>query len=656
MQNQITEACACAGSLVLISLLTWGCSAASRPATPASALPTRYRIVVPDKADEATKAVVKDFAAILAQITGEKFPIVLDDTPPASVEIIVGHDNRRLTSLGLGGMTAGFVAGEYEIRTVGRRLIIAGAPPRGTINGLYGFLQDHLGCRWFTPGVSRIPRREALVLGDIRDRQKPAFRYRATICPGHWDPGWTVRNRLNACKAFSGAHVLTSDPRAATIGNYFNAHGFSYVPASLFDAHPEYFGMIDGKRVCAAESSKRTFCVTNDGLAAYMAGFLKDALRGRRPEHRLVGLGHADFSKPCQCPPCTAAAKEKDGVSGMYMQFYNKVAREVAKEFPDAIISVLAYGPTFNPPSFKMHPNIRATVAPIGMCHVHGYDEDRCNTDQWLIHKLEQWQRNCTQVQVWYYQHMVDSLLPSMNMRATQRDLRTFRRMGIQDTFIETASHPSCRDNPVPDGDGMLIEGYGNAKREGYFTVPFGLEHVKIYVGCRLMWNPDFNVQAGIREFCETYYGPAAAELIEYITMVESRDSYAKTVGHKKWQALPGIHQSGSFAPLLKWTSMQQMDRLFDLAEGKVADDKTLLRRVRMARLGLQQSILCFAPADNPLRKKAFDAFFSLTEELGVKVLYRTAATGKRMTLSQFKQVMSHPEKLPPPGELAPED
>ena len=121
---------------------------------------TAYRIVVPAGADVSTKAVAEDFAGILNEITGATFPVVTDETEAESSEIIVGRDNARRKTLDLADMPEDFAQGEYEIRTAGDHLVIEGGPPRGTINGMYGFLQDHLGCRWFTPGVQPDPETE----------------------------------------------------------------------------------------------------------------------------------------------------------------------------------------------------------------------------------------------------------------------------------------------------------------------------------------------------------------------------------------------------------------------------------------------------------------------------------------------------------------
>ena len=113
----------------------------------------------------------------LAQITGTKLPIVSDQQPQASKEIILG-DNAHLKTLHSPIDFAALGPEGYVIRTVGDNLVIAGGQLRGNMYGVYGFLEDHLGCRWFTPDVSRIPKMQRLAIGAIDDRQVPALEYR----------------------------------------------------------------------------------------------------------------------------------------------------------------------------------------------------------------------------------------------------------------------------------------------------------------------------------------------------------------------------------------------------------------------------------------------------------------------------------------------
>jgi len=96
------------------------------------------------------------------------------------------------------------------------------------------------------------------------------------------------------------------------------------------------------------------------------------------------------------------------------------------------------------------------------------------------------------------------------------------------------------------------------------------------------------------------------------------------------------------------------MNALFETALLKVANaprNATYLRRVEMARASADLAALCFTGADSPLREPAFKRFFALMEELGLKRITRTPVSFDRTTLAEFKQLMSHPEKLAIPGE-----
>lgn len=613
---------------------------------------TDYRIVVSESADVSTRAVAEDFADLLRQITGATFPMVTDATPAGEAEIVIGDDNRRLAALGLANFTNGFADGEYEIRSAGKHLIIAGAGDRGTINGIYGFLQDHLDCRFFTPGVTRIPTRDRLEVTLDADRRRPAFRWRSMDPPMHWDAAWTARNRLNECKTDGGPaslELLMGDPRVRSLANYFSPHQFSYIPRELFDEHPEYFAEIDGRRVCHDDPNQRAYCVTNEGFAAFMAQMVraKLELEGQRGPHR-VAITHADNGNYCQCAACKADY-ERHGVSGTYMTLANRVALRLAGDFPEAVIHTLAYGTTYQPTTVELHPSVRVVWCPIGECYAHGFDECAANTDPDTVGKLQQWLDNTRQLGVWYYQYQADVLMPHPKLHAMKRNFALFQRMGADGVFVEdnrgsTVRRPREGFDVEPDGD-KPIPAYGDAARNGCFTTPFGLNHIKSYIAARLLWDTDYDVEQGIREFCETYYGPSGDEVAEYVLLVESLDSYERTMGSRSKGHYPGVHLSNSQSPLLKWLVIERMDALFDAAEQKVADDDVLLRRVRLARMGLQLAILCHEEAiaqRHRLRDKAFTTFFSLGEQMNFQRLDRTGLTPQRMSFAQFKEAAAN--------------
>ena len=62
---------------------------------------------------------------------------------------------------------------------------------------MYSFLEDELGCRWFTPEVRRIPRRGRVEICVLDRTFVPKLEYRATDYPNSRDADWAVRNKLN---------------------------------------------------------------------------------------------------------------------------------------------------------------------------------------------------------------------------------------------------------------------------------------------------------------------------------------------------------------------------------------------------------------------------------------------------------------------------
>ena len=631
--------------------LILGCGARAADLILADAGRTEYRIVVPAQTDPGTRAVAADFAAILREMTGAEFVVDTDAAPPGAAEIVVGADNARLADLGLAALTAGFVEGEYEIRRVGRHLVIAGAPRRGTINGLYGFLQDHLGCRWFTPACQYVPERDTVTLGEVQDRQRPAFRWRSADSNMQWDANWVIRNRLNESKAgvAGGAPAVQQvhgDPRSIGMTNCWRPHALQDIPPSLFEEHPEFYSEFDGKRVCDPVAHRRAYCVSNPRFAEWVAEWTNAKMRAN-PQVDFVSITHADSPNFCRCRTCQQSYTEV-GITGTYTRFVNRVAAVVAAEFPNARLITFAYGITFPPSTVKAHPNVRVCWAPISADYACAFDEGEPNRERDFLGQLDQWLQNTSQLGAWYYQWQADKLMPRLMLYPTKRNLQLLRDRGVDQVFIEM-NLATFKDNRISDGDKFLPV-WADADKYGWFVIPYGLEHLRAYIYARLLWDPEFDVRNGIREFCTIYYGAAAAEMIRYVDTLESADSYARTIS-SAFNAYEGVHMSLGLAPQLKWDVTTELDKLFDAAMEKTSGREPFQRRLEMARMSVDLSALVYAKPDDPLRARAFERFFALAEAIGLKDISRTVVTMSKLPLAEFKEKMSHPEQLVIPGE-----
>ncbi|MCD6598000.1 MAG: hypothetical protein J7L04_09950, partial [Bacteroidales bacterium] len=154
-----------------------------------------FSIFVSEQASQPEKYAAAELQKYLKEISGFELPVTHVDKSDAKM-IYVGFDGAS-ESLLSGLKISDFENEEYIIRTSDDGILIAGGKPRGTLYGVLGFLSDHLGCRWYTREVVKIPREKTIVFQEIEDRQKPAFEYREAWYKEAYNTEWAVHNRLN---------------------------------------------------------------------------------------------------------------------------------------------------------------------------------------------------------------------------------------------------------------------------------------------------------------------------------------------------------------------------------------------------------------------------------------------------------------------------
>jgi len=86
----------------------------------------------------------------------------------------------------------------FIIKTVGNNIVIAGKTQRGTLYGVYSFLEKFLGYRCFTKDVEKIEKMDNLTLDEISVVETPDFEYREAYFRFAFDPDFAVKNKLNA--------------------------------------------------------------------------------------------------------------------------------------------------------------------------------------------------------------------------------------------------------------------------------------------------------------------------------------------------------------------------------------------------------------------------------------------------------------------------
>jgi hypothetical protein len=305
-------------------------------------------IVVADGSSEPVRHAAKELQFFLKEVTGAELPLA-NESKAGSPRILVGPQATKLADAKLATEKLG--AEELILRIVGRDLVLTGGEPRGTLYAAYTFLEDHVGCHWWTPDASTIPRRRNLSFDKLDVRYAPPFDYREPNWETALNRDWAVRNKVFGMfiplDAETGGRPAIAAP----------SHSFFYqIPASrYFTNHPEWFSEVDGKRI--ADGGQ--LCLSNEDLRREMTRIILEGLRVNTNQTH-VSLAQNDGGQPCQCAKCRAIDAEEGSPAGGILRLVNAVAKEVEKGFPKVVIGTFAY--TYSQPAPRLT-RPRANVA-----------------------------------------------------------------------------------------------------------------------------------------------------------------------------------------------------------------------------------------------------------------------------------------------------
>jgi len=503
--------------------------------------------VIAADAPPPTRHAADELQRFLREITGATLPIVEDTAPPAQQEIIVGA-SARIEQLGVRFDLAPLGTDGYVLTASGPHLVIVGGEPRGTLYGVYGLLHDHLGCRWFTRDVSRIPESSRLALPAPHETRVPALTYRNFMLDGVMDPDWCARNHLN------GMDTQATARHGGKLTHWQYGHSFdSLVPAAkYYDAHPEYFALLGGERI----RENAQLCCTSEAAIRLLADNLRRQIeRDRAAQQEPDGprapdyyyLAQNDWGNCCTCPACAALAESEGARSAPIIHLCNRVAEQLEGDFPRASFITIAYRFSRRAPrSMTVHPNVIVQLCGIECCQSHPHAACDLPEDRQFIRDLEEWRRAAKRVWIWDYVANLRRPFPTgPGVHVVSENLRHYIRHGVSGVFMQD----------VGDRDFAGLRGY---------------------VMARALWDEGFDYEAAAAEFMETVYGPAASPLLDFLKLV--REAVDGGNAHV-------YYTGGACPPFFSDALIEKADALWDEAEAAASDDARLLAHVREERM-----------------------------------------------------------------------
>ncbi len=537
-------------------------------------------IILPDNAGPVERHAADELASYLEKVTGARVAIG-------------GAPSKELYNIYLGTTAAknvprsdtidkaiaqlkddGFVlcADKDGIRVIGKK-------PVSVLYGAYEILKKYADIRWFAPGADfeYCPRKPTVAVPGQVTVRNPAFRFRQLIfycCHTNsktvdsWD--WFVRNGFNLMvhKGLVKAYPAEMEKRGAEILQHCSFNDL-LGNDRLFDTHPEYYGLFDGKRM-KMNGEKRQPCTSHPQVAEIMAACI-DKRMDEPPRGGGYLIGNNDSTAWCQCENCIKLdppeEKQKHFVSTRNFTFINTIAGEIYKTHPDADLWSWAYQNFLEPPTRVVpDPRLSLELCLVGRCYRHSIADEKCRVNAKFRNILAGWLKlhplKLLPYEYSWCESPANVPVYTPKERVYCRDLKYYHKIGMEG-FKQTIAPPDGTFSPPWNTRHQTEAWYG--------------EWQLLYLAGRLAWDIDADYDQLVEDMGSKYYGKAWPAMKPY--REELIKMYEENADHLLgWGGTPHyilgkcLEKPGVEVRLLQ---------LLSEAEKLAADDPVAMKRIK---------------------------------------------------------------------------
>ena len=467
------------------------------------------------------KFAAAELQRFLKQSTGKEVPVGGTIVPDKFNLVLGDHPEAKKAGLDLGKLPDE----GYYIRRIGNRLYIAGndsqeADPvrnkyrtnfrRGTLSGVYDFLERFTGARFFFPGKYGTigPARDGLYLPEKIDiMESPDMLIRNLYYGGKCQP---YDPAIPMPDIYSMTHLRL---RLSERRIYFG-HGLAALELveRFGKSHPEYFALRDdGKRYNDPNMPFPCQLCFTSGVGEEIYQDIKAYFTGKPASSRGMKRWHPNAARDgffcvmpqdsmywCRCEKCRKIAEPKDvftpkgrqAISNYLFKFTADLANRLKKDGIEGRLNQMVYLPYDMIPDCDIPDNVYLQIA------VNGTDKEvagqRKNNRQIL-----DWNRKTRRkVSVWTYamgKHMSKAIpgIPAMMPQETARFLQKYRN-GLNGAFYESE------------------------------TDRFIFNYLNYYVMAKMMWNSSQDIEKLLDDHYRVMFGQGAPMMRQVFGEMES--------------------------------------------------------------------------------------------------------------------------------------
>ena len=504
-------------------------------------------IILPDDASAMEKLAAEELQYHIEKVSGATLPInsmaatastgtqttIVIATPDSLPELndLFPEAIAWLKDTGKPGDSERYGDDGFAISQIGNTIYIFGANARGTLNGVYDFIEENMGVLWIRANediglvYDEMP---TITVRKINYAEKSPFQVRGWhLCSigangeGHSDPATEVmmsRNKLNAKLAEPVNSYLWEWQTSIGIEPFHLTHNISswILTSPIYD--PAYLGYWNtddaGNHLDPSadnwESIHPRYQINywdqgEDGktLQTVIASVLR--WLENNPTAKYVGVGINDTGDFTQIPEQNEDFEYAPGQfvsceaynykSTVAFSFINKVAQAVAEVYPDVTVNAYAYSFAQTPPECAIEDNICIVFATCNEDVTDMLDTTDDSPNQWDFAQLQDWEIKCNNIVTYNY---YGCFTPSASFERPiadkiQSDMQYFVEHGFT---------------------GLMPEGLADSWRDDADS--WAMNQLTFWLYGKLAWDPYADVEELIAEFCEKVYGDAGKFMLEY--------------------------------------------------------------------------------------------------------------------------------------------
>lgn len=487
-----------------------------------------YSIVLPAEPTKAESKAAQTLQDYIFKISGAKLGVTNENSFQGKHAVYVGKTSAaqklNISSIKDDG---------FLLAASADNIVICGLHGKGTLYGTYTFLEEVLGCQKFgNAPVAYETKKDILVDGNLRSLQNPVFKYRQSYYPPSNDAEYLEWHKLQKFEDLWGLW-----------GHSF----FKLVsPQQYFAQHPEYFSMVNGKRVATQ------LCLSNEKVLEITINRLTELMK-QNPDAEYWSVSPNDEGGYCTCSLCKKVDDEEGGPQGSLIRFVNKVA----DHFKDKNITTLAYGYSSHAPKVtKPAANVYILLSSIDAFRSKPLPEEPSAAD--FRKMMKEWNSVSSNLFIWdYTTQFTNYLAPFPYIDCLQPNFNYFKENGVKGVFEQ--------------GSG---DTYGD------------MAELNSFMQAKLLWSSGEDVAKLKQAFFKNYYGNGGTFMQQYQESInqvlqqsgKNLDIYGNPINDYK----------GYLSP----ENIDAYSTLFDKAEAATETNATFLSRIQAARLGIEYTVL----------------------------------------------------------------